>query len=68
MTTRPFTKISFRIYDEDRALHEAVRKALSSEHLEATDTDAAKFIYQRGLAAAAKELGIKVPAKKGGAK
>jgi hypothetical protein len=67
---RTFTKISLRLYDDDpklnRALHVAIREALSNPHLPATDTDAAKFIYERGLAAAAAELGIKPakPAKK----
>jgi hypothetical protein len=61
MVDRPFTKISLRLYEADQDLHLAIRKALSGPHLEASDTDAARFIYERGLASASRELGIKCP-------
>lgn len=58
-TERPFIKISLRLYDADREAHLAIKKALSGPHIPATDTDTARFIYERGLAAAMSELGIK---------
>jgi hypothetical protein len=67
MTDKPkrdFTRVALRLYATDAERFEAVRKALSGPHLEATEAAAAKFIFELGTAAAEKKLGVPPPAKK----
>lgn len=62
MAKKEPTRVALRLYDSDASRFEAVRKAISGPHLDATEAAAAKFIFERGLAIAEKELGLKTPA------
>jgi hypothetical protein len=61
MTKREPIRIALRLYDQDAARFTAIKRALSTPHLDATDADAARFIFERGYGPAEAELGIAKP-------